>query len=188
MHIFFNLCKEAEQFSDENHCPVFHSKLPNLGSNTKELNMQLWENGKSKMVACTSLFGAGVDKPGVRFVIIHAPKYNLMSMLQAARRAGRKGTESHVFFTITGKAGPSPPDGCSDVDMRWQLGQLLYSGRCKVYQVMEYMDGKTLAKRCGQIPNQVHCDVCYPDGEVHRLALWAAKEEYPPCPLNNNRA
>lgn len=175
MLIFFNSCDEAERFSGENQCPVFHSKLPK-GSNAKELNMQLWENGESKMMACTSAFGTGVDKPNVRFVVIHAPKFGLMSVLQAAGRAGRGGTESHVFFTTTGKTGPPLPSHCLDVDMRWQLGQLLHSGRCKVYQAMEYMDGKTLAKRCRQIPNQVHCDICYPDGEVHRLALRAAKD------------
>lgn len=172
MLVFFNSCDEAERFSAENQCPVFHSKLPQ-GNNAKELNMQLWENGKNKMMACTSAFGAGVDKPNVRFVVIHAPKHSLMSVLQAAGRAGRDGTESHVFFTTTGKTGPPSPS-CSDVDMRWQLGQLLYSDRCKVHQAMEYMDGRTLAKECGQIPNQVHCDVCYPGSEVHSLALQAA--------------
>lgn len=176
MLIFFNSCDEAERFSTENQCPVFHSKLPK-GNNGKEFNMELWENGKSKMMACTSAFGAGVDKPNVRFVVIHMPKYSLMSVLQAVGRAGRDGTESHAFFTTTaGKAGSLSPSHCSDNDMRWQLGQLLYvSDKCKVRQVMEYMDGKTLAKECGQIPNQVHCDVCHPDGEVHKFALRAAK-------------
>jgi hypothetical protein len=88
MLIFFNSCDEAERFSAQNQCPVFHSKLPK-GSNGKEFNMQLWESGKSKMMACTSAFGAGVDKPNVRFVVIHSPKYSLMSVLQAAERAGR---------------------------------------------------------------------------------------------------
>ena len=175
MLIFFNSCDEAEQFSAKNQCPVFHSKLPK-GNNGKELNMQLWESGKSKMMACTSAFGTGVDKPNVRFVVIHTPKYSLMSVLQAAGRAGREGTESHVFFTITGKAGPPSPSRCSDADMDWQLGQLLHSDRCKVRRAMEYMDGRTLAKECGQIPNQVHCDVCDPDSEVHKLALRAAKD------------
>lgn len=173
MLIFFNSCNEAERFSAENKCPVFHSKLPK-GKNGKEFNMQLWENGESKMMACTSAFGAGVDKPNVRFVVIHTPKYNLMSVLQAVGRAGRDGKESHAFFTTTaGKAGPSESH-CSDVDMRWQLDQLLHSDKCKVRQAMEYMDGKELAKECGQIPNQVHCDVCYPDGEVHKLAVRVA--------------
>lgn len=175
MLIFFNSCDEAEQFSAKNQCPVFHSKLPK-GNSGKKFNMQLWENGESKMMACTSAFGVGVDKPNVRFVIVHTPKYSLMSVLQAVGRAGRDGTESHVFFTVTTeKAGPLSPSHCSDVDMRWQLGQLLYSDKCKVRQAMEYMDGKTLAKECGQIPNQVYCDVCYRDGEVHKLALRAAK-------------
>ena len=174
MLIFFNSCDEAERFSAENQCPIFHSKLPK-GNGGKEFNMRLWENGQSKMMACTSAFGAGVDKPNVRFVVIHTPKYSLMSVLQAAGRAGREGMESHVFFT-TGKAGPSPLSHCSDVEMRQQLDQLLHGGRCKVHQAMEYMDGETLAKVCGQIPNQVFCDVCYPDSEVHQFALRAAKE------------
>lgn len=59
--------------------------------------------------------------------------------------------------------------------MHWELDQLLYNDRCKVRWAMEYMDRKALAKECGQIPNQVHCDVCYPDGEVHKFALWAAQ-------------
>lgn len=174
MLIFFNSCGEAERFSTENQCPVFHSKLPK-GNDGKESNIRLWENGQSKMMACTSAFGAGVDKPNVRFVVIHTPKYSLMSVLQAAGRAGREGKESHVFFT-TGEAGSSPSSNSSGVDMRQQLDQLLHSGRCKVRQAMEYMDGETLAKACGQIPNQVFCDVCYPDSEVHQFALRAARE------------
>ncbi|KAF8131379.1 hypothetical protein EV363DRAFT_1329892 [Boletus edulis] len=83
MLIFFNSCEQAERFSAENQCPVFHSKLPQA-QHGKESNMQLWESGVSKMMACTSAFGAGVDKPN------------------AAGRAGRDGTESHVFFTTTG--------------------------------------------------------------------------------------
>ena len=47
----------------------------------KESNMQLWESGVNKMMACTSAFRTGVDKPNVCFVIIHSPKYNLMSVL-----------------------------------------------------------------------------------------------------------
>lgn len=174
MLIFFNSCDEAERFSTKNQCPVFHSKLLK-GDNGKEFNMQLWQNGVSKMMACTSAFGAGVDKPNVRFVVIHKPTYSLMSVLQAAGRAGREGGESHVFFTTTQKAGPSSPSCRSDVDMSWQLSQLLYGDRCKVYQAMECMDGKALARECRQMLNQVHCDICSPDGEIHKLALHAAQ-------------
>lgn len=174
MLVFFNSCAEAEKFSTKNQCPVFHSKLPE-GNNGKQSNMQLWENGDSKMMACTSAFGVGVDKPNVRFIIIHVPKYSLMALLQAAGRAGRDGTESHVFFTTTGKARVLPQSRTSDGDLHCELGQLLYSNRCKVRQAMECMDGKTLAKECGQIPNQVYCDVCDPNGEVHKHAMRAAK-------------
>jgi hypothetical protein len=38
MLIFFNSCEEAEQFSAENQCPVFHSKLPKA-YHGKEFNM-----------------------------------------------------------------------------------------------------------------------------------------------------
>lgn len=173
--IFFNSCDEAERFAAENQCPVFHSKLPK-DRRGKEFNMQRWENGESRMMACTSAFGVGVDKPHVRFVVIHRPKFNLLSVLQAAGRAGRDGTESHVFFTTTGQAGPSAPSCGTKVGMHCQqLDQLLHGDRCKVYQVMEYMDGNNLAKECRQIPNQVPCDVCSPDGEVQRLAQRAAK-------------
>jgi superfamily II DNA helicase RecQ len=126
-------------------------------------------NGDSKMMACTSAFRVGVDRPNVRYVVIHSPKYNFLSLLQVVGRAGRDGTESHVFFTTTGKAGPSTQSH-AEVDMRWQLDQLLCADRCKARQAMEYMDGKTLAKECRQIPNQVLCDVCFPDSEVHKLA------------------
>ena len=174
MLIFFNSCDEAERFSEENQCPVFHSKLPQ-GNKAKDLNVELWENGESKMMACTSAFGVGVDKPNVRFVVVHTPKHSLMSVLQAAGRAGRDGSESHVFFTTTWKAGQLPSSHSSDVGMHRELDQLLHGGRCKVHQAMAYMDGKSLAKVCKQISNQVPCDVCHPDGEVHKFALRAVK-------------
>lgn len=127
------------------------------------------------MMACTSAFGTGVDKPNVHFMVIHSPKYNLLLVLQVARQAGRNGTEFHVFFTTAGKADSSSSSHYTKVDIRWQLYQLLYDDRCKVFQVIKYMNGETLAKKYRQIPNQVHCDICSPEGEIHKFVQWVAK-------------
>lgn len=173
MLVFFNSCDLTDAFAEKNHYAAFHSNLPASG-NTKAYNLDMWDRGETTVMACTSAFASGVDRPNIRFVVIYKPRYGLMTIMQMAGRAGRDGTESHVFFATPEKQGPSFPNP-KDTQMTWELGQLIHEKTCKVYQSMFHMDGETLAQKCSDSPMQVPCDICCPDGEMQRFALDAVK-------------
>ena len=173
MLVFFCATALADAFSEKHRCAVFHSRLPKDG-NTKSYNLARWDNEEAAVMACSSAFASGVDRPNVRFIVIYNPQYNLMTTMQMAGRAGRDGKESHVFFATPETQGATFRER-RNPDMPWELGQLVHEKQCRVYQSTLYMDGAALARKCSASPSQVPCDVCRPDGEMHTFALNAVK-------------
>ena len=96
-----------------------------------------------------------------------------MTMMQMAGCAGRDGKESHVFFATTEIQGASFPD-VGNPDMPWELGRLVHKKQCRVYQLTLYMDGEALARKCSESA-QDQCNVCHPDGTMHRFTFNAVK-------------
>ncbi|KAG6369387.1 hypothetical protein JVT61DRAFT_14919 [Boletus reticuloceps] len=97
--VFFECCKLAESFVEEHGFAVYHSKL--LNSEMKCVNLQFWDNGTSKVMACTSAFGFGVDCPNICFIIIFNLELSLLTMMQMAGWAGRDGRETHIFLATS---------------------------------------------------------------------------------------
>ena len=171
--VFFPSCTLAESFARDHNFAVYHSKLTE-GEQGKKANMVRWDRGETKVMACTSAFGSGVDYPNVRYVVTFDSIYGLMTTLQMAGRAGRDGKESHAFFLTSQTSPPCKKDG--NGDLAWELGQFAHTDQCRVYQAMFYMDGAEMARKCDQLPAQVPCDVCRPEGEMHQFALSVVKE------------
>lgn len=178
MLVFFNNCTDAQNFATEHGFAYYHSQCEDNDAE-KGHNLSLWDGGRTKVMACTSAFGAGVDRSHVRFVVMLDPIYTLTGALQMAGRAGRDGRESHVFFVGSGKAPSSPKD--RDGNMAWELGQLVHGRECKVFWAMRHMDGSDFARRCRDLPGQVRCDRCDPASEVHEFAR-VAMEPLAPSP------
>lgn len=174
MLVFFASCGAADKFGNEHRCAVFHSNLP-LSGNTKGYNLHIWDRGACKVMACTSAFGAGVDRPNVRFVVIMEPAYSLLTTIQMVGRAGRDGKEAHAFLATVERQGVSFQDQ-RDPNLLWELGQLIHADECKVYQAMLYMDGENMALDCRQLGQQVRCDVCEPKDEMHLFATKAVTQ------------
>jgi superfamily II DNA helicase RecQ len=177
MLVFFTSCEAASAFSTANKCAVYHSKLPSSG-NTKSYNLERWAAGHKKAMACTSAFASGVDYPSVRFVVIFDPSYSFLTTMQMVGRAGRDGRESHAFF-VTSKR-PGSFINPSDALLVLELEHMVYGDKCRVYQAMKTMDGAHLAKKCRELEGQVLCDVCNPNGEMHRFAAAAVHISSPP--------
>lgn len=172
MLVFFSACRQAESFAKDHGFAIYHSKFSD-GEAGKNRNLLMWDDGVTKVMACTSAFGCGVDRPNVRFVVIFNPFHGLMATLQMAGRAGRDGRPSHAFYATSEPCPTFQPD--NDLHMTQELGQLMHRKECKVYQAMSHMDGVSMARKCKDLPGQLPCDVCQPNGEMHVFAKQAVK-------------
>lgn len=183
--VFFTSTREADVFAESTGCAVYHSKLPDA-ARSKVLNLEKWDQGILKVMACSPAMAQGVDRANVRFVVIYKPGLSLQTVMQMTGRAGRDGRESHVFFVEYGQN--IPPRNPDDHRLLHELGQVVHEKMCKVFLTTKFMDGETLAYRCKDRPGRVPCSFCKPDSEIHLLAK-AAVQDPPPTPaVERNRA
>lgn len=73
----------------------YHGQLPN---DLKKTNMNLWQEGKKRVMVATNAFGMGIDKPDVRSVTHWGLPFSLEDYFQESGRAGRDGKKSYVFL------------------------------------------------------------------------------------------
>ncbi|KAG2097400.1 hypothetical protein BD769DRAFT_1677794 [Suillus cothurnatus] len=110
-----------------NKCASYHSNLFKAG-NTKAYNLNLWEQGESKVMACTTTFMQGMDRS------------NMMG------HTGQDGRESHVFFItdaerVTSFHGEKTGwEQCIE-----ELNNMVHGEECRQYSTILCMDGKILA-------------------------------------------
>ena len=114
-----------------------------------------------------------VDRLNIQFIIIYKPTYSLMMVVQMAGHTGRDGSESHVFFATSEWAGLMFKLE-KDHSLVHELGKLVHEKECKILQMMQYLDGKTMAHACGDLHGQVPCNICEPNSEIHQFAGNAA--------------
>jgi superfamily II DNA helicase RecQ len=100
--VFFEKRETANAFSIAaaedpiiHNCAVYHSHLP---TNSKAYNLSLWDSGRSQVMAATTAAGQGIDRPHVKFVIIHGHTYGMTSYIQQGGRGGRGGRPSYVIL------------------------------------------------------------------------------------------
>ncbi|KAG2057377.1 hypothetical protein BDR06DRAFT_1005383 [Suillus hirtellus] len=180
MLIFFYSQADAESFATQHKCAVYHSNLWEAG-NTKAYNLDLWDRGESKIMACTTAFAQGIDRSNVRFVVIFRPAYGLIVNNQMMGRAGQDGKESHVFFVtdenaiVTFRGVRAGQESCLE-----ELHDVVHGEECRRYSTMVCMDGIDFATRCTEQPGSIPCDVCSPNSPMQRFAMQAIQAPLEP--------
>jgi superfamily II DNA helicase RecQ len=100
MIVFFKDQMGAEFFAHDMRCPIYHSKLPAVGNNTKGYNLWQWDSGQCPMIAATTALLQGIDRPYVKYVIFHDGTYGAISYHQGGGRAGRAGQFAYTFVVF----------------------------------------------------------------------------------------
>lgn len=170
--VFCSYESDADELALLAKCAVYRNNLGGVG-NTKENNLDQWNEGLSKVMACTTAFNQGMATPHVRYMVIFRPVCGLVLHNQMLGLVGRDGMESHVFFLVDD--GPSSfrvplNDQCVN-----EFEDVVYGNRCRRLTNTLCMDGRYLAVRCIDEPQGIHCDVCNPNSVMQRLAVESIK-------------
>ena len=114
-------------------------------------------------MVCTTALSHGLDRPGIRLVIIVGFPFGLGPYVQQGGRAGRDGYPATV--SLLSYPGWSSPDA-EDLQGREQLERLIKSPHCRRLAISEYFDQVSIT--CGSLPGSQLCDVCAEEMAQHR--------------------
>ena len=111
---------------------AYHAGLPKT---TKANRLRGWIDGQIQVLACTSAFGMGIDKPDVRWVFhAHVPP-DLESYVQEAGRAGRDGLPSACVLFPTERALKNTARRCAERFPELSLIRAVYQAAANQGQV-----------------------------------------------------
>ena len=173
--VFFGTCELVDTFSRDTGCAVYHSKLPIDGDNTKAHNLDRWDTGDSLVMAATTAAGQGVDRPHIKFVLIHGHTFGMLAYAQQGGRGGRGGRPSYVILLRKAHVARRTPS-LKEGDVKC-VGQFLdYAANkdvCRRKALLAVMDGEGGALGCLDKPGCNLCDVCDPDSDMLKIVSAA---------------
>jgi len=183
--VFFESCREAEYFSLQygNLCALYHGTLT---PDQKAENLGRWDDGTSPVLAATTAAAQGIDRPYVKFVIIHGSTYGMMPYVQQGGRAGRAGRDSFVILLRGPHTGLSRLNSLRkaeegpDVQVIEPFIKYITNERvCRRRLLLNIMDGvvRSNPADCWEVPGCNACDICSPDSKWLKLVRAAAFPE-----------
>lgn len=181
--VFFERREQVDDFSSAVGCARYHSKLPTTGNTSKAHNLGCWDCGDPPIMAATMAAGQGVDRPYVKFVLIHGSTFGMLPYAQQAGRAGRGGRPSYVILLRDPHA-CRQPRGVDKDDANCAAQFQSYAadgGTCRRKALLSVMDGdlqvegggESFAGSCLDRPRCNPCDVCDPESDMLKT-VWAA--------------
>lgn len=106
-------------------------------------------------MVCTSALSHGLDRPGIRLVLIVGFPFGLGPYVQQGGRVGRDGNPATV--SLLSYPGWSNPNA-EDLQGRKQLEHLIQTQDCRCLAISEFFDQVSIT--CGSLPGSQLCDIC----------------------------
>lgn len=169
---------EAVKLSERLKCAVHHSGLPERG-NTQAYNLFMWTSGQTPVMVATAGLIEGLNAK-VRYVIVLRLAYGALSYVQESGRGGRTGERCDVFYLRDNTSMPGrykfveKPGMAKDLEADYYMSFYeSHPALCRQITLTRCMDGEDNARSCAQIPGCQKCDVCDPEGVMHKIGLAA---------------
>ncbi|EDV92478.1 Werner syndrome ATP-dependent helicase [Drosophila grimshawi] len=168
--IFNNTIRDTEQMAQEisrhgMRCHSYHSKLP---LELKRRNQEQFTSDEVRLMAATTAFGLGIDKPNVRLVVHYGAPSDMERYYQEIGRAGRDNLHAKcvLFYgdadaAIHQRLQHSQPLTAQRSEELQQLARVMLeytqSNQCRRQFILNYFDDQTAAR---SQPRRNCCDNC----------------------------
>lgn len=127
-------------------------------------------------MAASTAAAQGIDRPHVKFVVIHGHSYGMLSYAQQGGRGGREGRPSYVILLRDPKDRRACPP-YKDLDVKCARLFFDYTANqdvCRRKLLLNAMDGEERSIGCFDSPGCNPCDVCDPNNDMLRDIRAAA--------------
>lgn len=112
------------------------------------------------LIVATSALGTGVDIPGIVFILHVDIPFSMIDFAQQSGRGGRGGEVVHSMILVPQQKAETRlrQGGLGAEDEA--MAQFITTAGCRRLVMSEYLDGRELARSCGDQSDWLRCDQC----------------------------